>query len=209
MSTPETTTVTRHLPTRADPRRRLRRVSLAAGGWALWYAAYRGYYALGGHAFLPGTIEPAAQTTFQLLNAAGAIVIATAAAVPVAALPLWRRRRARPVLLAVCWAGAVAGCMHALVDIAERILSLAGAIRVPYPPMWAEIDRRAADLQDLLFNEPWFLAQGLLFAAVAWLALGPGPGRRRWIGTALAAVGMLLALGLLTVGGVVGRAIVF
>jgi hypothetical protein len=206
MTTPETTTAT--LPTRDDPSRWLRRISLAAGGWALWYAAYRGYYALGGDAFLPGTIRAGSGTTFQLLNAVGAIVIAIAAVLPVAAYPLWRRRRARPVLLAVFWAGTVAGCMHALVDIAERILSLAGLVEVHYPAMWATIDRRASDLQDLLFNEPWFLVQGLLFAAVAWIALGPGRTRRRWIATAATAVALLLALGLLTIGGALGRAIV-
>jgi hypothetical protein len=45
------------------------------------------------------------------------------------------------------------GCsMHALIDIIERVLSLAGLLRIEYPStVWASIDRRAADLQDLFF----------------------------------------------------------
>jgi hypothetical protein len=41
------------------------------------------------------------------------------------------------------------------------MLSLAGLLRIEYSPtVWASIDRRAADLQDLFFNEPWFLVEG-------------------------------------------------
>ena len=39
-------------------RRLLTAVSWAAAGWALGYAAYRGYYARGGTGFLPGTPAP-------------------------------------------------------------------------------------------------------------------------------------------------------
>jgi hypothetical protein len=40
--------------------------------------------------------------------------------------------------------------MHALIDSIERVLSLAGLLRIEYPStIWATIDRRSADLQDL------------------------------------------------------------
>ena len=44
--------------------RLLTRVSVAAGIWGLCYAAYRGYYAAGGTAFLPGTIRPGSEGQF-------------------------------------------------------------------------------------------------------------------------------------------------
>jgi hypothetical protein len=78
------------------------------------------------------------------------------------------------VLLAVCWLVAVGCSMHALIDIVQRVLSLAGLLRIEYPSsVWASIDRHAADLQDLFFNEPWFLIEGLGFGALGWIALGP------------------------------------
>jgi hypothetical protein len=58
--------------------------------------------------------------------------------------------------------------------------------------------RRAADLQDLLFNEPWFLLEGLGYAALGWIALGPGSRRRWWIGSAIAATTVLTVIGQLS-----------
>jgi hypothetical protein len=181
---------------------------VAAGAWALWYAAYRAYYAGGGTAFLPGTVRPGSEGQFRLVNLAGAVVIAAAAVLPVATLPLWSRRRPRRVLLGLCWVVAVGCCMHALVDIAERVLSLAGVVHLAYPSMWMTVDDRTADLQDLFFNEPWFLLEGLAFGALAWTGLRPGRARRWWTGTALAAIAGLLLLGVLTITGVAGKAIV-
>jgi hypothetical protein len=187
---------------------RLARASFVAGGWALAYALYRGYYAVGGTAFLPGRL--ADEGEFRAINAAAVIVLLLAAVLPVAVLPLWSRRGARPVLLAICWVIAVGCGMHALIDAVQRVLSLAGLLHVRYPmSMWASIDTRAADLQDLFFNEPWFMLEGLGFAALAWSALGPGTVRRAWIGSAVVATGILTAMGLLAAMGVIGRMIVF
>lgn len=190
-------------------RRRLVWLSVAAGIWALWYAIYRGYYAAGGTAFLAGTIRPGYEGQFRLVNLTGAIVIGIAAVLPVAALPLWSRRWPRQVLLAVCWAVAVGCCMHALVDITERALSLAGVIEVKYPPLWATVNHRTDDLHDMFFNEPWFLIEGLAFGALGWIGLGRGRARTWWTGTALAAIAALILLGVLTMTGLVGRAIIF
>jgi hypothetical protein len=45
--------------------------------------------------------------------------------------------------------------MHAFIDSIQRVLSLAGLLRIEYPPtVWASIDRRAADLQDLSSTSP-------------------------------------------------------
>lgn len=189
-------------------RRALTPVSVAAGIWGLCYAAYRGYYAAGGTAFLPGTIRPGSEGQFQLINLVAVGLLVVAAMLPVAVLPLWARRGPRLVLLALCWVVAVGCCMHALIDMAQRVLSLAGLMHIHYPPMWATIDRRAADLQDLLFNEPWFLLEGLAFGALGWIALGPGLRRRRWAGSALAATCALTLVGLLSAAGVIGKVIV-
>jgi len=98
--------------------------------------------------------------------------------------------------------------MHALIDSIERVLSLAGLLRIEYPTMWASIDRRAADLQDLFFNEPWFLLEGLGFGAIGWIALGPGS-RRRWsVRSSIAATSVLTVIGMLSATGVIGKVII-
>ena len=112
-----------------------------------------------GTLLLPG--RPADPVQFRLINAVAAVILVIAATLPIAVLPLWRIPRARWVLLAVCWAVAVGCCTHAFINSLQRVLSLAGLLRIEYSPtVWAWIDRRAADLQDLFFNEPWFLVGG-------------------------------------------------
>jgi hypothetical protein len=190
-------------------RRPLIWVSAAAAAWSLWYAIYRGYYAAGGSGFLPGTIRQGSEGQFQLINLTGAVIIGMAAVLPPATLPLWSRRRPRQVVVALCWLVAVGCCMHALVDSLERVLSLTGILHLDYWSGWATINHRAADLQDLLFNEPWFLVEGLAFGALGWIALGPGPLRRRLVTSAVAVIAALTLLGMLTVFGVSGKMIVF
>ena len=184
-----------------------KRATLVLAGWGLSYALYRGYYAAGGTALLPGTLADPSE--FRAINATAVVILLAAAALPLAALPMWPRRRPRLVLLAMFWVIAVGCSMHAMIDGVQRVLSLAGLHDVRYPAsVWASIDTRAADLQDLCFNEPWFLFEGLGFALLAWIAMGPGQPRRLWIGSALAATGALTAVGLLSAFGVLGRSIV-
>jgi hypothetical protein len=97
--------------------------------------------------------------------------------------------------------------MHALVDDAERVLSLTGRLELDYP-IFTTVNRRAADLQDLVFNETWFLTEGILWGVLAWIGLGRSPGRRWWVGTAVVAVAALTSIGLLSAFGVVGTFIV-
>jgi hypothetical protein len=187
--------------------RPLASVSIMVAIWGLCYAFYRGYYALGGTLLLPGT--PADPAQFRRINAAAVVILSIAAIMPIAILPLWQRRRVRPVLLAVCWLVAVGCIMHALIDSIERILSLAGLLTIEYPAgVWAYIDHKVADLQDLFFNEPWFLIEGLGYAALAWIALGAGSWRRWWVGSAIAATSVLTVIGLLSATGVIGKVII-
>jgi hypothetical protein len=164
--------------------------------WAFVYACYRGYYALGGQAGMIG--RPVSEARFRVVNAVGAAILMLAAIVPLTVLRHgdgWPRR----ALLAGCWLAAVAFCMHAFVDGVLRILSLSGVHAVSYPPgLWVTIHRRTADLQDLLFNEPWFFVEGCLWALVGSLTLRTEASRRRWLLSAVAGCLLATALGLLT-----------
>jgi hypothetical protein len=190
----------------AQRRRLLVRLSWAAAIWGLGYAAYRGYYAAGGTFGIPGV--PASSATWRRDNLAGAVIIAAGAVLPLAALPFWTRRRMRSVLLAICWLVAVFSCMHAVVMMIERVLSLTGHLHIGYPRGYWITRSRAGDLQDLFGNEPWFFLEGLAYAALAWVGSNPGRLRRRWMIGGIAAVALLTAVGLLSATGVIGNAIV-
>lgn len=120
-------------------------------------------------------------------------------------------RRSSPSLpcLGVAWVITV-GCIgHALVDDVTRVLSLAGIVEITYPPgFWLTLDHRAADLQDLLFNETWFLIEGALWASIAWTVLGRSSARTWWIGSAALVLAAFVAAGLLSAFGVLGRTVV-
>jgi hypothetical protein len=152
--------------------RRLASVSIAVAVWGLGYALYRGYYALGGTLLLPGT--PADPTQFRLINAAAVAVLAIAAVLPIAMLPLWRRPRARQVLLAVCWLVAVGCSMHALIDSVQRVLSLAGLLRIEYSAaVWASINHRAADPAGPVLQRAMVPARGARVRGARMDRLGP------------------------------------
>jgi hypothetical protein len=188
-------------PQRRHPRGRIA-VSLAITCIGVLYALYRGYYWFGGTVGMVG--RPASQAQWRAINLAGAVIVLVLALLPVVMLPLWERPRLRPVLLAVCWVLAVGYIMHGIVQDAQRVLSLAGALRIHYPG-YVAVNRHAADVQDLAFNETWFLAVGLLWAVLAWISLGRSLARRWWTGTALAAVAVLTAVGMLSAVGVIDR----
>lgn len=191
---------------RPPDERLLRRASRLAAAWTFGYALYRCYYALGGTVGMLGV--PRSLDEWRRINAIAGVLLLVVAALPLATMPAWRHRRARPVLLALCWVIAVGGASHALIGIAQRVASLTGALVIDYP-FWLRIDRRAADLQALFFNEPWFLTEGLLWALVAWGgALRRSPRRGWWVGSALAATAVATVIGLMSAFGVIGRVIV-
>jgi hypothetical protein len=180
-------------------------VSLITGAWGLWYAGYRAYYGLGGTAGMFGT--PVSETQWRGINLAGAALLLGIAVLPVAVLPLWNMPRVRPILLGLCWVLAVGFTMHALIDDIQRVLSLAGVLHLDYP-LFTAVNRRVADLQDLLFNETWFLVEGVLWGVLGWINLGRSAARRWWIGTAFAAIVVLTCFGLLAGFGVIGKIII-
>ena len=93
--------------------------------------------------------------------------------------------------------------MHALVDSTLRVLSLTGRRPTELPAkVWGSFDRRTADLQDLFFNEPWFLAVGLLWAALALSFVRPA--RRAWVISAVLACAVLTIVGVLSGLDVIG-----
>ncbi len=186
-------------------------LSLVACGLGLAYASYRGYYALGGSAGMFGVPESQAQWAF--LNGFAAVSLLVASAVPIVALPLWNRRVARPVLLTLFTVAAVGLVMHGLIDETQRLLHLAGLadrfhIQVRLAG-WRSVDMRASDLQDILLNEPWFLAQGLVCGALVWVVLHGQAARTSWLAGAAFATAVCTIFGVLSTMGVVGRSIVF
>ena len=119
------------------------------------------------------------------------------------------RDRPRRVFLGIAWVIAVACIGHALIDDVLRLLSLAGRYDVAYPPeVWISVDRRAADLQDLVFNETWFLLEGVLWLAIGWTVIGPSRARRWWLGSAVVAIGLATVVGILSGFGILGRAVI-
>ena len=176
-----------------------RRVAVAVAVWSFAYAGYRAYYAAGGEVGLFG--EPVSRAQFRAINAVGAAIIFVAGALPLIALRVHAVQRALPV---ICWIAAVGCCMHALVDGALRVFSLTGVHPTVLPAsVWRSFDRRAADLQDLLLNEPWFLVEGLLWAALGVALVRPSR-RRAWMASAVVACLLLSVVGVLSGLGVIG-----
>lgn len=185
---------------RASPRAApWRRTAVALAAWSFIYAGYRAYYAAGGVLGLFG--ELVSPTQFRAINAVGAAIIVVAGVVPLIASKVDAVRRALPAL---CWIAAVGCCMHALVDGTLRVLSLTGVHPTVLPAtVWRSFDRRAADVQDLLLNEPWFFIEGLLWASLGLAIVHPSR-RRAWISSAVIACVMLSVVGVLSGLGVIG-----
>ncbi len=199
------TTAKAHDDRTTDSQRSTSRLAYAASLWALPYAAYRAYYAFGGTIGMFGT--PVSMHQWRVINGVGAAIILLGALLPIAFIPLWRHERARQVLLAFCWVVAVGCVMHATVDEAQRLLSMAGLLKMDFPH-WVSRNARESDLQDVLFNEPWFLVEGLLWGALGWFQLRSIRSRRLWLVTGLLAVAALTTTGLLSAFGVIGTFIV-
>jgi hypothetical protein len=171
-------------------------VAVALAVWAAGYAAYRFYYALGGQLGMIG--RPAPALHFRRDNLVGGAIILLAALLPLIAVSAWRHQPVRHLVAIVGWVAAVGCCMHAVTLEILRVLSLTGVHPTHYPAgVWLSIDRRAADLQDASFNEPWFFVEGCLWALLAVAALRPSS-RRRWQRSAVVACGLLAVVGVLS-----------
>lgn len=182
------------------------RASRIAACWAFLYASYRWYYAAGGTIGMLGT--PLSTQQWRVINGVAGAIIFVAAVLPMVLLNAWRSRIARPFLLVLCWLVTVGCISHAMIGMVQRVSSLAGILTISYP-FWETIDTRRADLQALFFNEPWFLMEGLLWAAIAWGgALRESPRRTWWLGSVAAAVTVATAVGLLSAFGVIGKVII-
>jgi hypothetical protein len=180
-------------------------VAILTAAWSFAYALYRGYYAMGGTYGLPGTVLEPQQ--FRFINAIAAAALLAAAVFPLVTIRLWDRPAARRILVVACWVAAVGCVMHAIIDITEQSLGLAGVVTVPTDNALLRIDPTAAAIQDIVFNEPWFAVEGVLFA---WLALTHLGRRQRIVWLVSAGIGVLalVALGMLTVAGVLTRTII-
>jgi hypothetical protein len=139
--------------------------------------------------------RPVSDAQFRAINAVGAAIILAAAALPVVAVRVRGLGRAMPV---VGWLAAVGCCMHALVDTTLRMLSVTGVHPTQLPAdVWLSFDRHAADIQDLLLNEPWFLVEGLLWGMFG-ATFVPPQRRRAWVGSAVLTTLLLTVVGVLS-----------
>ena len=171
--------------------------------WALGYAAYRAYYALGGDAGMIGV--PRSDADFRRVNAIGAGIVLLGALLPPVLVAV---ERLRPVASVLGWVVGVGCTMHALVDATLRVLSLTGVHPTELPAdFWASFDRRTADLQDLFLNEPWFLVEGLLWTALG-LASTRESRRRPWLISAAVGCALLTAVGILAGLDVIGSVVI-
>ena len=170
------------------------------------YAAYRLYYGLGGTSFIPGKLSSAA--TFRSINLVAAAVMLVLALLPLVMYRVRNSAKWKLWVVIVCWLVAVACCSHALIDIAQRILSLTELLQIQYPSsIWHSVNYKEADLQDLFGNEPWFLIEGLLFAAIGWWNIAKSK-HRKWVFTLLAAIGISTFVGILVAVGFIGRTVI-
>ena len=184
----------------------LLRLSIAASIWGALYAVYRLYYGLGGMSFIPGELSSAA--TFRSTNLVAVAVMLVLALLPLAMYRVKNSAKWKFWVVIVCWLVAVACCSHALIDITQRILSLTGQLQIQYPSsIWHSVNYKEADLQDLFGNEPWFLIEGLLFAAIGWWSIPKGK-HRIWALTLLGAVGVSTVVGILVAVGFIGRTVI-
>jgi hypothetical protein len=180
-------------------------LSRLACGWALIYAAYRAYYAFGGTIGMFGT--PVSAELWRLVNAVGAAALLGAAAIAALVPRIGGRPLGRSSLIAFGWVAFVGCVMHAVIDSVIRALSLAG-LHDMHLPFWESIDQRASDLQDLLWNEPWFFVEGVLWLAISLHLLRSPISRRRFLVTGIGAVVALTVAGLLSERGVIGRLVI-
>ncbi len=185
--------------------RPLQRLARLACAWALLYVVYRGYYALGGTFGMFGT--PVSDAEWRRINGSAAVVLVLAAGLAAVAPRLHAHHRTWAGLVAAGWIITVGCVMHALVNGMMRMVSLAGVLRIDYP-FFTTIDRRVADLQDLLLNEPWFLVEGLLWGALCLVGARSGTSRRRFVVSAVTAIVVLTIVGTMSATGVIGRLVV-
>ncbi len=93
------------------------RASRAAAAWALGYALYRAYYAVGGTWGMFGI--PAPEVHWRFINGVGAVILLGVAITALATPVAWRRPSLRTFVLALCWLMTVGFVMHAMVGRAQ------------------------------------------------------------------------------------------
>jgi hypothetical protein len=163
--------------------------------WSVGYLVPHLYWALGGTIGL-SAVKPSASALpeWRAINGAASGVLALPALVA-AALVRARRGAVKTGLLLITLAGSAIAASHGVYGIVYRSLIIAGAIDVDGRSF--DASRHGWVIWDLLVFEPWFLIEGLLFAALGGAATSRSS-RPRWI------VGCAAATALATVTGLIG-----
>lgn len=186
------------VPSRSSPNRPLRLSATAPCLWSGLYVLPHLYWALGGEVGF-SALKPSAtaHAQWEAINWAASVVLVLPVLIGVGLIRFRGQRVVRPVLLAATFAGASIAASHGLYGIVYRILNLVGVVDIDGEAF--AMSEHPWVLWDLLVFEPWFLVEGLLFAAVGWAAATTSQARRRWTiacasGIALATVTGLLGL---------------
>lgn len=183
----------RDRPSRS-PRDRLWLFATALSAWSLLYVVPHLYWAVGGELGF-SALKPSAtaQDGWQAINAAASLILLLPVAIGLALPRAQSRRLARALLLAACLGGASIAVSHGVFGMVYRALIIVGVV---------EVDGRgftAAEhpwvLWDLFVFEPWFLVEGVLFAAAGWASMAGSESRRRWLAGCLVGTSLAIASG--------------
>ena len=152
------------------------------------------YWAVGGE-FGFSALKPSAtaQDGWQAVNAAASLILLLPVGIGLVLLRAPSHRLVRAVLLAACLGGASIAVSHGVYGIVYRVLNIVGVV---------DVDGRGFTtaqhpwvLWDLFVFEPWFLIEGVLFAAAGWASISGSESRRRWLFGCLVGISLALTSG--------------
>jgi hypothetical protein len=165
--------------------------------WSVLYILPHLYWAVGGELGFSALKRSAtAQEGWQAINAAASLILLLPVGIGLALLRAPTHRLARALLLSAGLGGAAIAGSHGAYGIVYRLLNVVGVVAVDGRGFTAS--EHPWVLWDLLVFEPWFLIEGVLFAATGWASMSGSESRRRWL------LACLLGTSLATTTGVLG-----
>jgi hypothetical protein len=164
--------------------------------WSVLYVVPHAYWAVGGGIGF-SALKPSAtaQDEWQTINAVASAILLVPVGIGIALVRAPSHRLARALLLTACLGGASIAVSHGVYGIVYRVLNIAGVVEIDGEGF--DADRHPWVLWDLLVFEPWFVIEGVLFAAAGWAATSSSESRRRWVFGCLAGIALAMASGVL------------
>ncbi len=164
---------------RRAPRGGLWPVTTALSVWSGLYVVPHIYWAAGGGVGF-SALKPSAtaREDWEAINAVASVILLIPVAIGLL-LPRTSSHRPRALLLAACLAGASIAMSHGVFGIVYRVLNLIGAVDIDGEPFTPT--QHAWVIWDLYIFEPWFLIEGMLFAAAGRAAMAGAHAQDRWL----------------------------